>query len=99
MALDPSAPPRLVDAYNRIVALLGREPTFADVDRLLMAIVGTAPPQAWMDVNGDGQINIFDSILARQVIALIVPGNGVDGSRVVGAILLGLGVFVVARNA
>lgn len=72
MPLDPSAPPSIVTAFNIMVNGLGREPTQADVELILDAIVGNVPEQGWMDVNRDGVVNVFDSITAAQVITFII---------------------------
>ncbi len=75
MPLDPSAPASIVQAFNIMVGGLQREPTQADVESILAAIVGTIPEQPWMDVNADSTINVFDGITAAQVITFIVPGE------------------------
>lgn len=75
MPLDPSAPPSIVTAFNIMRGGLLHDPTQADVESILAAIVGNIPEQAWMDVNADSTINVLDAITAAQVITFLVPGT------------------------
>lgn len=95
MALKPNTPQTLVDAYMRLVAALGREPVRSDVEAIGKAIVGLIPAEPWMDLNSDGTVNIFDSILAAQVIEAMAPPIKTAGMpwALIGAVALAFVLF------